>query len=194
MSLAGATLTIQAAAAAAPSQPSSSIAAPVSSSTLKSPSGGLEGRYVPYHHSSFLLLPIRLSIQSSYCRIKNAQGVDTVLGTGSFGKVLLMKDTKSNNALVAVKLLIRNNDSEANNALREAFKVQNLRHSNIVELLDAFIVSQPRLQVCTVLEYCKDGDLEAYLGKAKDPTSKISSKVRSSFCLGSGSGFAWFLW
>jgi serine/threonine protein kinase len=116
-------------------------------------------------------------------RVKNAKGEDTVLGRGSYGKVVLMKDAKRNDLLVAVKLLIRSNDSEANNAMREAFQVQTLRHPNIVEIFEAFIVSQLQLQLCTVMEYCKDGDLEAHLAKIKGNPTLASPKVLFNPCI-----------
>lgn len=110
--------------------------------------------------------------------MKNENGEDKVLGRGSFGQVVLMRDSKNNDALVAVKLLLRNSDSEANTALNEALKMKELHHPNIVELLDVFIVAQPQLQLCTVLEYCTEGDLETHLEKMKTNPSPVSNKVQ----------------
>jgi serine/threonine protein kinase len=49
--------------------------------------------------------------------------------------------------------------------LEEAMKLKELKHTHIVACLSAFLVSQPFLQVCTVLEYCSEGDLNAYVKK-----------------------------
>jgi hypothetical protein len=178
LSLGATALTIRAVSGQAPSsQAAPSQPAPGAQQSL---TGGLQARYFPYEPllCPETLLHIRLILS---LRIKNAKGEDTVLGTGSYGKVMLMRDAKSNDRLVAVKLLIRSNDAEASNAMEEAFKVKALQHPNIVELLHAFIVSQPQLQVCSVLEYCKDGDLEAFLSKAKTNPSLAPFKVHPCF-------------
>jgi serine/threonine protein kinase len=71
---------------------------------------------------------------------------------------------------------------DGNKALREAKMLQAISHSNIVAYMDVFLnMDKGLLQVCTVMEFCKNGDLAMYLGKTKDAGKKIEQKVAANW-------------
>jgi NIMA (never in mitosis gene a)-related kinase len=104
-------------------------------------------------------------INARYFPVLNDKDEPKTLGVGGFGAVFLCTDAKDGNRLVALKINRRSSDEEANTALEEAMKLKELKHTHIVACLSAFLVSQPVLQICTVLEYCSEGDLNAYVKK-----------------------------
>ena len=60
------------------------------------------------------------------------------------------------------------NSDDGNKALREAKILEGIDHTNIVAYVDVFLnMDQGLLQVCTVMEFCENGDLAQYLGKTK---------------------------
>ncbi len=63
-------------------------------------------------------------------------------------------------------------------ALAEFIKIKVLRHENIVTCYSAFVVSQPKLQLC-VLEYCAGGDLDHYIGEMKK--GKVPNSLQVHF-------------
>jgi hypothetical protein len=56
-------------------------------------------------------------------------------------------------------------------------KLKELNHRHIVQCYTAFLISQPLLQVCTVLEYCSERDLTDYLGRMRSGEVPAHSQV-----------------
>jgi len=121
-----------------------------------------------------------------FLRIVSANGKKRSLGSGTYGEVFLMKDMKkassSNEALVAVKIQLGRDDKYANLALAEAMTLRAISHPNIVTVMEAFLITQPRnnVQVCVVFEYCEEGDLHGYLKRMKGGQVHCGAEVLSS--------------
>jgi serine/threonine-protein kinase ULK/ATG1 len=80
------------------------------------------------------------------------------LGTGSFGKVYLGKDTRTS-ALVAIKVIATNNlgDGQMMKHLQNEIQVmKSISGPNIVEFIDVFWTMN---NVYIITEYCEGGDL-----------------------------------
>jgi len=88
---------------------------------------------------------------------------------------MLMKDQKKG-MLVAMKMLTRQETSDANMALSEAATLFRFVHPNIVRCFDVFLNMDGGLNVCVVLEYCEQGDLNAYLKKLSPSSTDLKSK------------------
>jgi serine/threonine protein kinase len=98
----------------------------------------------------------------------------TVIGKGAFGEVFLMRDTTNNNQLAAMKISPSRSQNEADIALREAQLLLHLAHPNIVRCLDVFLGMN---YVGIALEYCEEGDLNAYVKKMKGASCDLKAKI-----------------
>ncbi|CAD8191869.1 unnamed protein product [Paramecium pentaurelia] len=86
-----------------------------------------------------------------------------VLGEGGFGKVMLGKH-KISGEQVAIKLIDSGklwNAEDIDLVFREAEVMKNLRHNNIVKILNCYTL--PNMQVVLIMEFLQGGDLVEYL-------------------------------
>ncbi|CAG9328346.1 unnamed protein product [Blepharisma stoltei] len=92
------------------------------------------------------------------------------LGKGGFGSVFLYRNriTKQEVALKFVELKTILSPEDVNRVFTEIGVLRNLKHPNIVKLIDAFDLHD---KVCFVMEYCRGGELKQYL-EEKGPLSE----------------------
>ena len=84
------------------------------------------------------------------------------LGQGGFGSVWLYQN-KISKEMVAIKfveLSSLGSPEEINRVYSEINVLRNLKHPNIVQLVDAFMLKH---QVCFVMGYCAGGELSRYI-------------------------------
>ena len=83
----------------------------------------------------------------------------------------------SSAGFLAMKQVAVRNIAEANDALREAKTLQSLSHRNVVRYHDVFLHADGGLmQICTVMEFCRSGDLVAYLTQLKAGNESLDEK------------------
>jgi hypothetical protein len=101
----------------------------------------------------------------------------TQLGKGGMGTAWAVRKKKSHEAgFLVLKQVTCNDMNEGNVALREAAVLRSLNHMHIVRYRDVFIAEEKGLlQICTVMEYCRSGDLSAHLGEQRDKGASPSS-------------------
>lgn len=79
------------------------------------------------------------------------------IGSGSFGKVDLVRHTKENVEYAIKKIITRDlNDKDRENIKNEVGILQKLRHPNIVAYRDCFIEEE---SFNIVMSYCEGGDM-----------------------------------
>ncbi|CAD8096754.1 unnamed protein product [Paramecium sonneborni] len=109
------------------------------------------------------LLYVSDSIEfDAYCQISVYQ-IMRVLGEGGFGKVMLGRH-KITGEQVAIKLIDSGklwNAEDIDLVFREAEVMKNLRHNNIVRILNCYTL--PNMQVVLIMEFLQGGDLVEYL-------------------------------
>jgi serine/threonine protein kinase len=90
----------------------------------------------------------------------------TVLGSGQFGSVVLVRRT-SDRKLFAAKVP-HGEDAEARQAARqEAELLMHLHHVNIVQFIE---IVEDESQLALVMEYASGGDLDAFLQWQQEST------------------------
>jgi serine/threonine protein kinase len=86
------------------------------------------------------------------------------IGSGSFGEVFLVQRVIDGKKLAMKVISIRNDDEEAidllNCTFREAFMLLDLKHSYMIEFVDAFFAK--RNEICIVTEFAEGGSLYDY--------------------------------
>lgn len=97
------------------------------------------------------------------------------LGKGGFGTVKLYRH-RMKGSQVAIKFVnvdrLRNTD-DVNRAYTEIQVLRELKHPNIVQLLEAFPLQN---QICFVMEYCSGGELKHYVrDRGPLPTDEVYS-------------------
>jgi serine/threonine protein kinase len=93
------------------------------------------------------------------------------------GTAWAVRKKKSHEAgFLVLKQVTCNDMNEGNVALREAAVLRSLNHMHIVRYRDVFIAEDKGLlQICTVMEYCRSGDLSVHLGEQRDKGASPSS-------------------
>lgn len=86
------------------------------------------------------------------------------LGSGGFGQVGLYmhKFSHQNVAIKKIQLKSLISPEDINRVFNEIGALRELRHPNIVQLYDSFVLKD---EICFVMEYCSGGDLRSYLNK-----------------------------
>eukprot|EP00792_Barthelona_sp_PAP020_P012639 TRINITY_DN738_c0_g1_i1.p1 TRINITY_DN738_c0_g1~~TRINITY_DN738_c0_g1_i1.p1 ORF type:complete len:619 (+),score=169.02 TRINITY_DN738_c0_g1_i1:51-1907(+) len=93
-----------------------------------------------------------------------------VIGTGSFGKCSLVQDLEGDEWVLKTIKLNELNETEIEDAHREASHLNRLTHPFIVEYHESFVFKN---YLCIIMEYCEQGDLSTYLKKRnKKPLSE----------------------
>eukprot|EP00802_Teleaulax_amphioxeia_P011101 Tamp_11131.p1 GENE.Tamp_11131~~Tamp_11131.p1 ORF type:complete len:568 (+),score=102.68 Tamp_11131:53-1756(+) len=99
------------------------------------------------------------------------------LGKGGMGTAYMVRRKAEPGSFLAIKQVACADDSAANRALREAKMLQAIEHANIVAYVDVFLnMDQGLLQVCTVMEFCENGNLTQLLHKTKQQGGIIEDK------------------
>jgi len=96
------------------------------------------------------------------------------LGSGAFGAVVLVKDTR-NNRLYAMKKLTILDDKEGRRNIEEVRLLKMMQHPTIVQLHDVFLTNDRKL-LCLVMTYCDSGDLAQQISEAKHKRKPIPEK------------------
>ena len=102
------------------------------------------------------------------------------LGTGSFGRVLLVEHKKTK-VLYALKVIDKRrllNEQERDDLIREVEIMYKIHHPNIVKLFGHF---EDNIYCYLVMEYIEGGELFSYIpeeGKPKLSTQQIASLIR----------------
>uniref|UniRef100_A0A7S0YX26 non-specific serine/threonine protein kinase n=1 Tax=Hemiselmis tepida TaxID=464990 RepID=A0A7S0YX26_9CRYP len=105
----------------------------------------------------------------------NEYEVTRKLTSGGQGSTCEARDKRSN-AKVVIKLVACDSINSGNNALQECKMLQSLSHPHIVAYLDFFIHQDEKTQellVCTVMEFCKHGDLSRHLKTVKESKKRL---------------------
>mmetsp|Transcript_20176 Transcript_20176/g.46490 ORF Transcript_20176/g.46490 Transcript_20176/m.46490 type:complete len:761 (+) Transcript_20176:206-2488(+) len=105
----------------------------------------------------------------------NEYEVTRKLTSGGQGSTCEARDKRSN-AKVVIKMVACDSINSGNNALQECKMLQSLNHPNIVAYLDFFIHQDEKTQellVCTVMEFCKHGDLSRHLKTVKESKKRL---------------------
>ncbi|EZG52440.1 protein kinase domain protein [Gregarina niphandrodes] len=100
----------------------------------------------------------------------------TFLAEGSLGRLHIVKSTDDEVALWVAKLVdltLLREPSEATQALLEAELLRRLRHPNIVEYANSFILDD---FLVIIMEYCTGGDLHSYLQKKRDRDEEVPER------------------
>lgn len=89
----------------------------------------------------------------------NGYDIQTVLGSGAFGKVYLVK---KDNRYYAMKMsqIAKLNQRERESAIRECQVLKSLDHHHITKLFDVFLYNGC---LCMAMEYANKGDLGRYI-------------------------------
>eukprot|EP00281_Chroomonas_sp_CCMP1168_P012848 CAMPEP_0206279270 /NCGR_PEP_ID=MMETSP0047_2-20121206/37936_1 /ASSEMBLY_ACC=CAM_ASM_000192 /TAXON_ID=195065 /ORGANISM="Chroomonas mesostigmatica_cf, Strain CCMP1168" /LENGTH=739 /DNA_ID=CAMNT_0053709215 /DNA_START=16 /DNA_END=2236 /DNA_ORIENTATION=+ len=109
----------------------------------------------------------------------NEYEITKQLTRGGQGSTCEARDKRSNNHVV-IKMVACDSINSGNNALQECKMLQSLSHPNIVGYLDFFIHQDPKTQellVCTVMEFCKHGDLSKHLSAVKSSSKRLPEKT-----------------
>ncbi|CAD8066570.1 unnamed protein product [Paramecium primaurelia] len=117
---------------------------------------------LPYIKEGTLLYISDSSDFDAYSQISVYQIVK-VLGEGGFGKVMLGKH-KVTGEQVAIKLIDSGklwNAEDIDLVFREAEVMKNLRHNNIIKILNYYTL--PNMQVVLIMEFLQGGDLVEYI-------------------------------
>mmetsp|Transcript_48051 Transcript_48051/g.120117 ORF Transcript_48051/g.120117 Transcript_48051/m.120117 type:complete len:751 (-) Transcript_48051:282-2534(-) len=105
----------------------------------------------------------------------NEYEVTRKLTSGGQGSTCEARDKRSN-AKVVIKMVACDSINSGNNALQECKMLQSLNHPHIVTYLDFFIHQDEKTQellVCTVMEFCKHGDLSRHLKTVKESKKRL---------------------
>ncbi|XP_071153761.1 serine/threonine-protein kinase Nek3-like isoform X1 [Mytilus edulis] len=86
--------------------------------------------------------------------------LEKLLGEGSFGIVYQITDIETNKKFALKRIDFGDQESEREQAKREADLLSNLRHDNILQYVESFEEDD---SLFIVTEYCERGDLETYL-------------------------------
>ena len=111
--------------------------------------------------------------------MKEMDGYEVVrqLGKGGMGTAYCVRRSDGDGGFLALKQVACRNTSEGNDALREAKTLQALTHKNVVRYHDVFLhMDAGLLQVCTVMEFCRSGDLAAHLAQLKSSGQSIDER------------------
>ncbi|CAK89508.1 unnamed protein product (macronuclear) [Paramecium tetraurelia] len=117
---------------------------------------------LPYIKEGTLLYISDSSDFDAYSQISVYQ-IMKVLGEGGFGKVMLGKH-KVTGEQVAIKLIDSGklwNAEDIDLVFREAEVMKNLRHNNIIKILNCYTL--PNMQVVLIMEFLQGGDLVEYI-------------------------------
>ena len=117
--------------------------------------------------------------------LKDMDGYEVVrqLGKGGMGTAYCVRRSDGDGGFLALKQVACRNTSEGNDALREAKTLQALTHKNVVRYHDVFLhMDAGLLQVCTVMEFCRSGDLAAHLAQLSRVASPSTSAKASGGC------------
>lgn len=87
------------------------------------------------------------------------------IGRGSYGDVNLVKNTEDSK-LFAIKSMFCPKESDYVTVLREVRYLRAHRHPCIIDVVDAFVISNPRV-VHIVMPYCESGNLSTVIATAK---------------------------
>mmetsp|Transcript_26489 Transcript_26489/g.36473 ORF Transcript_26489/g.36473 Transcript_26489/m.36473 type:complete len:761 (+) Transcript_26489:177-2459(+) len=107
------------------------------------------------------------SLDSAPPVVKSDELYDMVrhIGRGSYGDVNLVKNTEDNK-LFAIKSMFCPKESDYHCVLREVRYLRAHRHPCIIDVVDAFVISNPRV-VHIVMPYCESGNLSTVIATAK---------------------------
>jgi len=99
------------------------------------------------------------------------------LGKGGMGTAYCVRPKAGSSGFLALKQVACQSTAEGNDALREAKMLQSLSHHNIVRYHDVFLhMDGGLLQVCTVMEFCRSGDLAAHLSEARSGGETVDER------------------
>lgn len=97
------------------------------------------------------------------------------VGKGSYGKVSLCRDTKTQELVILKTIAIKNSDQNARKqAQKEATLLNMLRHPNVITYIDSFYNNAG--DFCIVLEYADGKDLQKFLESHSDEKKALSEK------------------
>lgn len=105
------------------------------------------------------------------------------LGKGGLGIAYAVRKTNTfaPSGFLVLKKVACSTSAEGNAALREAQILQSLSHPNVVKYHDVFLHKDENernvMQVCTVMEYCRSGDLAAYLIQHQRQRKPLAEKT-----------------
>lgn len=87
-----------------------------------------------------------------------------ILGSGGFGQVSLYEHKFSHQLVAIKKIQLKSliSPEDINRVFNEIGALRELRHPNIVQLYDSFVLND---SICFIMEYCSGGDLRSYLNK-----------------------------
>lgn len=107
-----------------------------------------------------------------------------VIGKGSYGQALLMKDKQDNNRYVVIKKIQIPHGSKKllQSAQQEAFFLKQLKHPNVIQIHNSFV--NPPNEFCLVLEYADAKDLNNYLKSHQNLSQDRILQIFSQIILG----------
>ena len=103
------------------------------------------------------------------------------IGKGSSATVYLGYDTETNTEIAVKKFeLLENNDKLQRKIFREIYILKNLKHPNIVKMLD-YYYDNTNNNMYLFLEYCSHGSINNFLGKGGYLDEKYVNKLMKQF-------------
>jgi serine/threonine protein kinase len=121
--------------------------------------------------------------------------LDREIGQGEFGLVMhalashLPGENSGEILSVAVKVMRERQSASSSNAfIREALRMKDLRHKNVIQLLGVCFTSEPFL---IVLEYMSNGDLKSLLRQCKNTNELLTQKQLMKLSMDISSGFSY---
>ena len=105
------------------------------------------------------------------------------LGKGGMGTAYKCKLKGDHSTrFLAIKQVACEGTHDGNKALREAKMLQGIQHTNVVAYVDVFLnMDKGLLQVCTVMEFCANGDLAAHLGRRKGSGERVPERTAANW-------------
>ena len=99
------------------------------------------------------------------------------LGKGGMGTAYCVRKKMGSGGFLALKQVACQSTAEGNDALREAKMLQSLSHHNVVRYHDVFLhMDGGLLHVCTVMEFCRSGDLAAHLSQVRSGGENVDER------------------
>ncbi|KRX10389.1 Protein kinase-like domain [Pseudocohnilembus persalinus] len=89
-----------------------------------------------------------------------------LIGRGNFGSAWLVQDNRTKKVYVSKKVLLNTlKEKEKQSSLQEAQILKKLKHPNIVQYIDSFLIDETLI---TIMEYCEEGDLSFHIKRKRN--------------------------